>query len=162
MRFALLIALLAALLPASAHPEPTVFLVRHAEKAADKSGHNDPDLSEAGRARAEKLAQQLKDADIKAIFVTEFKRTQETAAPLARALGLKPVVIPASDRESLLSRLRTLQGNALVIAHGNTIPDLIRALRIADVVKIGEQDYDNLFEVLLGPQPQLVRLHQPN
>ena len=44
----------------------------------------DPDLSDAGRARAESLANVLKDAGITAIYATELKRTQQTAAPLAR------------------------------------------------------------------------------
>ena len=43
---------------------------------------SDPLLSEAGRARAESLAAMLKDTKLMAIFTTEFKRTQETAAPL--------------------------------------------------------------------------------
>ena len=53
----------------------------------------DPDLSEAGRARAASLATALKDAGIVAIFTTEFKRTQQTAEPLAKALGLTVKVV---------------------------------------------------------------------
>ena len=49
-------------------------IVRHAEKAA--SDGKDPDLSPAGRARAEALVRILKDSGITAIFTSEFKRTQ--------------------------------------------------------------------------------------
>ena len=71
---------------AAAAAQSTIFIVRHAEKA--ESGGTDPDLSEPGKARAESLANILKDAGITAIYTTEFKRTQETAAPLAKILGI--------------------------------------------------------------------------
>ena len=45
----------------------------------------DPALSAAGRARAASLAAMLKDTKLTAVFATEFKRTQETAAPTAAA-----------------------------------------------------------------------------
>src|SRR5207302_7571372 len=69
----------------SSFSQSTVFIVRHAEKADDSK---DAELSEAGRARAEALANMLRDSKIGVICTTEFKRTQQTAAPLAKALGL--------------------------------------------------------------------------
>ena len=65
------------LLAAAADAAPVVFVVRHAEKTT--GGGNDPELSSAGHERADALARILKDSQITAIFVTEFKRTQETA-----------------------------------------------------------------------------------
>jgi len=70
--------------------QPIVVIVRHAEKAAN--GGNDPDLSSAGRARAEALARILKDSGITAIFTSEFKRTQETAVPTATSAHVTPTV----------------------------------------------------------------------
>ena len=67
----LLLSIFVAVTIASA--EPVVVVVRHAEKAA--SDGKDPDLSPAGRARAEALARILKDSGIATIFTTEFKRT---------------------------------------------------------------------------------------
>ena len=64
--------------------QPVVVIVRHAEKA---NGGNDPDLSSAGRARANELARILKDSGITAIFSTEFKRTQETATHWSLAMA---------------------------------------------------------------------------
>ena len=61
---------------AATEAAPVIFIVRHAEKAT--TGANDPDLSVAGKKRAEALARILKDSQITAVFVTEFKRTQET------------------------------------------------------------------------------------
>ena len=147
------------LLVTGANAAPVVFIVRHAEKA--NSGGKDPELSVQGRKRAEALANILKDSQITAVFVTEFKRTQETAAPTARAAHVSPTVIPANNIGVLVEKLRTLNGNALVVGHGNTIPDLLRALGIATTVGIPEDDYTEIFAVLVGEAPQLVRLHYP-
>jgi hypothetical protein len=54
-----------------------------------------------------------------------------------------------------------LNGNALVVGHGNTIPDLLKALGIATPVSIPEDDYTEIFAVSVGDAPQLLRLHYP-
>ena len=138
---------------------PILFLVRHAEKAT--TGGNDPELSSAGHERAEALARILKDSEITSIFTTEFKRTQETAAPTAKATRITPTIIPANDVAALVEKLRSLKGNGLVVGHGNTIPDLVKALGIATPVNIPESDYSELLVVVLGDNPQLLRLHYP-
>ena len=159
------IALLVVLLTAStAAAQGTIFLVRHAERAdtvpgAPPSMSADPSLSETGRARAASLAAILKDADIGAIFVTEFKRTQETAAPLAQALGIKPATVGSKDRSTLVEQLKTISGNVLVVGHSNTVPDILKALGVAEPVTIGDNDYDDLFVVTPGQPARMVRLH---
>jgi broad specificity phosphatase PhoE len=149
--------LLSGLFVSAAAAQSTIFFVRHAEKAP--AAGNDPDLSEAGRARAESLAITLKDSGVSAIFVTDLKRTQQTAAPLAKMLHLEPVIVPAKDSASLLAKLRASTGNALVVGHSNTIPDLIKALGIATPIQIEDNDYDNLFVLVLDEKPRLIRLH---
>jgi len=143
------------LLVSSAVAQSTIFLVRHAEKASG----DDPDLTDAGRTRAESLATVLKDAGITAIYTSEAKRTRQTAAPLAKALHVEPAVIPAKDSAALVAKLQSSSGNALVVGHGNTIPDIIKALGITTPVSIADNDYDNLFLVVLEEKPRLVRLH---
>jgi broad specificity phosphatase PhoE len=158
-RFASLLLVLAVfvLFVSATAAQSTIFVVRHAEKA--ESGGNDPDLSEAGRARAESLAKMLKNANITAIYATEFKRTQQTATPAAKALGLALTIVPAKDTVTLSAKLRDLHGNALVVGHGNTIPDLIKALGVETLVNIAETDYDNLFVVVIDEKPRLLQLH---
>ena len=147
--------LLSSVLVATATAQPTIFIVRHADRA---DASTDSDLSEAGRARAEALARMLKDKNITAIYATEFKRTQQTAAPLAQALGIKVTVRPAKATDFALT-LRTLKGNTLVVGHSDTIPNLIRELGISEPISIGQNDYDNLFEIELGEKPKLIHLH---
>ncbi len=150
--------LLGLLLAATVVAQPTIFIVRHAEK--NPGPGKDPDLSDAGRARAELLARVLRDAGLTAIYVTEFKRTQQTAAPLAKALGIEAEKMAARDATSLAAKLRGLaQGRALVVGHSNTIPDLIKALGLVDSIEMAESDYDNLFVIILDEKPRLIRLH---
>src|SRR5437667_6366432 len=96
--------------------QPVVVIVRHAEKAAN--GGNDPDLSSAGRARAEALARILKDSSITAIFTSEFKRTQETAAPAATLIHVRPAVVAAKDTAALAGTLHQVHGNVSVVGRG--------------------------------------------
>ena len=156
--FALLLSI-PLLLVTSVDAAPIVFIVRHAEKAS--TGGKDPDLSVQGQKRADALAHILRDSQITSVFVTEFKRTQETAAPTVRAAHVSPTVVPANDIGALVEKLRALNGNALVVGHGNTIPDLLKALGIATPVSIPEDDYTEVFAVLIGDTPQLLRLHYP-
>jgi broad specificity phosphatase PhoE len=146
-------------LATGANAAPVVFIVRHAEKAS--TGGKDPDLSVQGQKRADALAHILKDSQIAFVFVTEFKRTQETAAPTARVAHVSPIVVPSNDTAAVVQKLRALNGNALVVGHGNTIPDLLKALGIAAPVSIPEDDYTEIFAVLVGDAPQFVRLHYP-
>src|SRR5882724_10971191 len=144
----------------TASAQPIVVIVRHAEKAAN--GGNDPELSSAGRARAETLARILKDSDVTAIFATEFKRTQETAAPIATSAHVTPTVVAAKDTDALVARLHQLNGNALVVGHGDTIPNIVKALGINTLIDIPDPDYSELLIVTLGDKPQLFRLHYPD
>ena len=159
MKSLALILSISLLIMTGADAAPIIFIVRHAEKAsiADK----DPDLSPEGQKRANALAHILKDSYVTSVFVTEFKRTQETGAPIARAAHLTPTVIPANETGVLLDKLQASNGNALVVGHGNTIPDLVKALGIATPISIPDDDYSEIFVVLVGDTPQLLRLHYP-
>src|SRR4030095_12239590 len=79
-----------------ASAQPVVVIVRHAEKATN--GGSDPDLSSTGLARADALARILKDSGITAIFTSEFKRTQETAAPIATSSVSRQPLFPRKIR----------------------------------------------------------------
>ena len=144
---------------ATAQP-PVIFLLRHAERAAI-SGKvpSDTGLSPAGRKRAEALARVMQDAQITAIYTTEYKRTRETAAPVALSLGIQPEIIPGDDLRGLIAKLKASSGNVLVVGHSNTLPQIISALGVSSRVTVTESDYDNLFLVVLEQPPQLIRLH---
>ena len=67
----------------------SLFIVRHAEKAA--APKDDPPLTKAGRARAQELARVLGDVPLKAVYATEFERTvKPTPTPSATAVSAPP------------------------------------------------------------------------
>ena len=141
-----------------------VFLVRHAERAdagmaAAKVAGADPELSDAGKARANALAALLKDAKITAILTTKYKRTRDTAQPLAMAAGVTAVAIDPNDAAGLLDKVKAAAGNVLIVGHSNTVPDALKALGITEPVTIDEDQFDNLFVVIRGARPTLIRLH---
>jgi phosphohistidine phosphatase SixA len=128
---------------AAAQNVHTIFLVRHAEKA---SGAPDAGLSPQGQKRAECLATMLKDAGIKHIYVTDAKRTQETAAPLAKDLKITPTVIPAKDPNSMIRDMTySSAGNILAVGHSNTLPFILARMKAGTIPPIGEDEYDRMY-----------------
>jgi broad specificity phosphatase PhoE len=130
----------------------TVIFVRHAEKMAEPS--NDPGLSEAGRQRAAELARQLVDADVvagvDAIYSTSYRRTEETARPVAEALSLPILSYDASNTETIMDEIvKKHKGKIiLVVGHSNTIPALIGNMGASKKVpEINEDEYDNIYIV---------------
>jgi basic amino acid/polyamine antiporter, APA family len=151
---------------ASAAAQQSVFVVRHGERVDGGAGATgnmmaaaDPELSEAGKARAQSLAAALKDAAITAIYVTEYKRTRQTAEPLAKVLGIEVTVVSSKEPGALIEKVKAGSGNALVIGHSNTVPEIIRQLGIVEPVKLADSDYDWLFVVTRSDKPSLLRLH---
>ena len=121
----------------------TVFLIRHAEKT---STARDAILSPQGRKRAECLAHTLGDAGIQVIFATGFVRTQQTAKPITKKLGLKAVTVEYRDTAALVDKRRTMsEKTVLVVAHSDTLPATIEKLGAGTVDPIKEDEFDRLF-----------------
>jgi broad specificity phosphatase PhoE len=140
----------------TAEAQRAVILVRHSERLDNST---DSPLSDIGRARSERLASELKDAGITAIYTSQYRRTIETAEPLAKARGVKPEVVAADEETKLLERLRTVNANdvVLIVGHSNTLPALIKALGAKEVA-IADSDYTNLFILIPALAPVLLRL----
>jgi phosphohistidine phosphatase SixA len=135
-------------------PTVRLYFVRHAEKSYSPAG--DPDLTEAGRQRAEALSRILKRHEIGAIYSTDTRRTRQTAAPLSEATGV-PVRLYSQDTvQRFLYTLMDAECNALVVGHSNTVLGMIRSLGLEPSKKeIGDQEYDNLFLVTMKPKSGL-------
>jgi probable phosphoglycerate mutase len=103
-------------------------LVRHGASADAVSGvrfplvdgRGDPPLSPAGERQAEAVCRRLRALGAARIFVTPLRRTQTTAAPLARRLGIEPVIVEElaevrlGDWEGGEYRLRAAAGDPIV------------------------------------------------
>ncbi|MEJ0040220.1 MAG: phosphoglycerate mutase family protein [Gammaproteobacteria bacterium] len=129
----------------------TVVLVRHAEKVMGTI--EDPPLAAEGVRRAERLAQMFGEIKtghgLDAIYVSDTRRAQQTAAPLASRLGMKTIVYPAGDVEGAARKLlREHRGaRVLIVGHSNTVPALVQKLSGQSVPEIPEEEYDDVYVV---------------
>ena len=118
-----------------------VILIRHAERAATG---DDPLLTAAGERRAVVLAKMFGDANVSAIFTSTFRRTKNTAAPLARKTGVVPKVI-ADDGDQAKARIVAAGPCVVVVGHTNTVPAFIQALGGPSDVVIADSEFDRMF-----------------
>ncbi|MBT8337062.1 MAG: histidine phosphatase family protein [Gemmatimonadetes bacterium] len=159
--FLCLLALILAVPPAlagqtSAETEAAsvVWVVRHAERTDDGMEHQaDPDLSDAGHARAQALARLLSDAGITAVHSTPYARTRQTAAPLADLLGLEVGEYDPGDARAMEAFVEGLRapGRHVVVGHSNTTPAVVQALGGDPVSPIATLEYDRIYVVTIGP-----------
>lgn len=138
----------------------TVIVIRHAEKA---DGNGDVPLTMEGRARAERLAHVLGRAGIRAIYVSEAIRTQETAQPLAKKLELKLSKPPSLQALTQEVRNKFAGQTVLIVGHAPTIPCIVRDFGVKDSGNIHAQ-YDDLFILQLPKQgrAQMLKLKYGN
>lgn len=132
-----------------------VVLVRHAEK--DTAPGADPVLSAAGAARAATLAARPEVAGATAAYATQFRRTQQTAAPVAARRRFATTVMPiAGDADAYAATLaadlrgRPAGDTVLVVGHSNTITHVIAALGGPRLPDLADSEYSRLFVVTLA------------
>ena len=145
-----------------------VVVVRHADKADEASA--DPPLSAAGIERATRLAALFAGAPggqaIDAIFVTQWRRTDETARPLATRSGIPVIALPADAVGALEHRiLDEYRGRrVLVIGHADTVPAIVHRLgKGGAVAPVGEGEYGTAYVVAVPRwgRPNVLRLRLP-
>jgi Fructose-2,6-bisphosphatase len=134
----------------------TIIVVRHAEQTDPEAV--DPPLSEVGAARAKALAAALEHSGVQAIYVTQYKRTKDTAAPLAALLHVPVTEVPV-DRAKLAEHAPLLAGRilaehpggiVLVVGHSNTVPAIVEALAKVKIRAIERTEFDRFIVVTAG------------
>jgi len=126
-----------------------IFLVRHAEKADD--GTKDPPLTGEGIRRAETLADLLKYENIKKVYSTDFKRTRETAKPMAHRSGVDVVIYDPRNIEFARKLRNDLETQSvLVVGHSNSTPSLVNAITGEKYDELDESNYTTYFVVSRG------------
>lgn len=110
-------------------PAVELVLVRHGRTSRGGTefadGQSDPALSAAGEDDARRVAARLVVEPVAALLVTPLRRTHATAAPLAAATGLAPVVVD-DLREVMLGDLEARFASA---EHGALMRAVLRAGR---------------------------------
>lgn len=125
----------------------SIYVTRHGEKASDGK---DPDLTPEGQQRARHIASMVKDAGIKQVFSTTYKRTQQTAQATADKLGVPVQTYDPGKHAEFAQQLRKLRSNTLVVGHSNTVPDLVRQLGGDPGSDIPETEYNRLYHITVA------------
>jgi broad specificity phosphatase PhoE len=127
-----------------------IYIIRHAEKTSVKE---DPELTEAGKERAETLKRILSDKEIEKVYSTDTKRTRGTIMPFADEEGMGINLYSAKNHGDLVEKLFEDEGNVVVIGHSNTIHLLVNLLMDTDEMEeLDESDYENIFIVLVDDE----------
>lgn len=132
----------------------TVILLRHAEKDTSAgASRSDPELTAAGRQRAERLVETIGKYKPDLIYSTGYKRTKATVLPLAETLDARyriPVRTYDFDRleafadEISKSNARTI----VVVGHNTTTPELANLLIKQEKYKaLDDAEYDKIWIV---------------
>jgi phosphohistidine phosphatase SixA len=154
----LTLALAIGLIAGTAQAEPpTIYVMRHLERDSGR----DPDLNATGRTNAQRLATWFKRDPPRAIFVTQFRRAQQTAAPLAARTKLTPVVYDANAPEQMLAAVKSAKTPVLIIGHTNTLPRILEALGGPKASgDLAEADYGRIW-ILRRSKLAVARLAEP-
>ena len=112
----------------------TIIFVRHAEVDNQMGQDVNQPLNAAGLARAGALADLLEfvdgDTGPNAIYVSEARRTQQTAEPLARRLGIEPEIADPYDVAGFLETVlfEHKREIVVVVTHRDVIVPLVEEL----------------------------------
>lgn len=125
-----------------------LLIVRHGESQALRpnepqaliDGQGNPPLDPNGHAEAAKIAARLATLPLAAIYVSTMQRTAQTAAPLALATGLTPVV----ERDLREVHLGEWEGGIyrIRVEEGHPDYDRVRAEQTWDVIPGAEPSAD--------------------
>lgn len=134
----------------------TIIFVRHADTDQSMSQDGDAPLSDAGLARAESLADYLEHIDVvagpDAIYVSEKKRTQQTAAPLADRLGIEPIVADHYDVVGFMKQVLSDHKReiVLIVSHSDIIAPLVEELHGSkNISEFAPNEYGRLLIVTI-------------
>lgn len=138
----------AQMLPATG-TKTNIYIVRHAEKQPGE----DPFLTTDGNIRAGDLMRTLKYKKIKRIYVSQFKRTQQTADSMFLKLGIDTVQyiadVSCTDLFNAIEKNNDWNKHILIISHSNIMQKIIFKLGVTDFPQqnIPANEFDNLYLV---------------
>ncbi len=150
-----LLALAAGCASAAPPSPPNVYVMRHLDTP---EGERDPDLLPQGRRRAVLLAGWFRGERPAAIYVSDYRRTRQTAAPLAERLGLTPIVYDPADTPGLVARVRAAGRPVLIVGHSNTVPDIVEQLGGTRPGPLVHEDFGDIWRIAPDGATQRMRI----
>ncbi|MEP4148380.1 MAG: phosphoglycerate mutase family protein [Halioglobus sp.] len=146
---------------AAAYEPYSIYLVRHAEKVTSNPEESDPNLTPCGDQRADRLAVILESIKLDVIYSSDYRRTRETAAPVANNKRLEVKLYDPSMLGQFAEELLAKKSDTLVVGHSNTTGVLAGMLAGIEIEEFSEAEYDRLYQVILFPDSaKLSLLHQ--
>ncbi|MEH6536233.1 MAG: histidine phosphatase family protein [Psychroserpens sp.] len=106
----------------------TYYLIRHAEKDRSDKTNRNPDLTEAGKTRANHWSEVFQYVKFDAVYSTKYNRTTQTATPTAKKNNLE---LSFYDPRALYSEdfAKATKGKiVLVVGHSNTTPAFVNMI----------------------------------
>lgn len=123
--------------PANKENKSVYYFIRHAEKDRSDPTNKNPSLTMQGQERANKWAVYFKDKNIAAVYSTNYKRTQQTALPIAKEQNLEIIGYIAKELISENFIVNNKGKNIVIVGHSNTTPELVNRI-------LGEQKYEDI------------------
>ncbi len=142
---------------AGSEQEFVLYLVRHAEKNTAQST-DDPALTPCGELRAQNLAVILKNAEITAVYSTNYKRTQQTTKPTANAQKLETIAYDPRNLDQIAMLVLETKKNALIVGHSTTTPELAGMLTGKKLEAMDEHIYNRLYKVVITDTRKTVEI----
>jgi phosphohistidine phosphatase SixA len=135
-----------------------IYLFRHAEK--QKDGTKDPALTEQGHQRAQWLGDWFKNKKVTAIYSSDYQRTRQTVAIIAKNTGLEVKLYNPGKLEELIKILKQKDGFYVVAGHSNTIPDTVKLLGGEPGKEIDHEEYNRLYQLTIKDGKVVTKRHQ--
>ena len=138
--------------PPASRPD---YVMRHLNTP---EGERDPRLTPEGQRTARLLAERLASEPPAAIYVSTYRRTQDTAAPLADRTGQTPIIYDPGDTPALIARVRAGPRPALIVGHSNTVPDIVEQLGGTRPGPLAHEDFGDLWLIAADGATQRLRI----
>lgn len=126
----------------------TYYFIRHAEKVDDTKN---PDLSPNGLERVLLWSKIFTDVNFDAVYSTDFKRTLQTATPIATTKNLAVIKYDPKIINIQVFKEENLGKTVLIVGHSNTTPEFVNKL-IDKVIytSIEDSTFGNLYIVTIN------------
>ncbi len=130
----------------------TYYFIRHAEKDTLNPDDKDPELTAAGVERAQKWAKVFRDLEFDLIFSSNYKRTLNTAKPIAESQEKEIDFFNTEKLNDEDFQQKTKGKTVLVVGHSNLNPEFVNYIIQEEKYEdLDETEYGSLFIAVIHP-----------
>ena len=130
----------------------TYYFIRHAEKDTLNPDNEDPELTETGVERARKWAEVFRDIEFDLIFSSKYKRTLNTAKPIAASQDKEINFFNTEKLNDEDFQQKTKGKTVLVVGHSNLNPEFVNyIIQEKKYEDLDEREYGSLFIAVIHP-----------